>query len=172
MDFLFIRRDKSVLKIDNRKGVIMNWKHICMVVFHGIIISSAFSVELFVATDGNDVNPGTRARPFATLERARDAVREWKQHKSLPAEGITIWIREGVYRRSRTFELTSEDSGTKNSRVVFRACEGEKVSICGGEEILASVFRPVRDQEVLARLVAEAKVKVLEADIRQLGITD
>ncbi|MFW6162722.1 MAG: hypothetical protein ACODAJ_08110, partial [Planctomycetota bacterium] len=32
--------------------------------------------DFVVATDGDDANPGTRRRPFATLARARDAVRE------------------------------------------------------------------------------------------------
>ncbi|MGA2660073.1 MAG: hypothetical protein ABSH34_21430, partial [Verrucomicrobiota bacterium] len=35
--------------------------------------------DFFVAPTGNDANPGTADRPFATLERARDAVRQLKQ---------------------------------------------------------------------------------------------
>ena len=41
-------------------------------------------VALYVAADGSDENPGTEAEPFATLERARDAVREIKQAGPLP----------------------------------------------------------------------------------------
>jgi len=36
------------------------------------------AADLYIATDGSDGNPGTEARPFATLERARDAVRDWE----------------------------------------------------------------------------------------------
>ena len=31
--------------------------------------------RFWVAPDGSDANPGTKAEPFATLERARQAVR-------------------------------------------------------------------------------------------------
>ena len=36
--------------------------------------------DFFVATDGRDSNPGTPDRPFATLSRARDAVRELRKN--------------------------------------------------------------------------------------------
>ena len=30
--------------------------------------------DFYVSTDGSDKNPGTKAKPFATIEKARDAV--------------------------------------------------------------------------------------------------
>ena len=33
-------------------------------------------VDFYVATDGNDNNPGTVEKPFATISRARDAIRK------------------------------------------------------------------------------------------------
>ena len=39
------------------------------------------AADFVVATDGNDANPGTEGRPFATLGRARRAVREMKKKK-------------------------------------------------------------------------------------------
>ncbi|MFN7562673.1 MAG: hypothetical protein ACK5TH_12895, partial [Prosthecobacter sp.] len=33
------------------------------------------AADFHVATNGDDKNPGTQEKPFATLERARDAVR-------------------------------------------------------------------------------------------------
>jgi len=33
------------------------------------------AADFYVATNGSDTNPGTEARPFATLERARDEAR-------------------------------------------------------------------------------------------------
>jgi len=35
--------------------------------------------EFYVSPSGDDRNPGTRVKPFRTLERARDAVREMKK---------------------------------------------------------------------------------------------
>jgi tetratricopeptide (TPR) repeat protein len=45
------------------------------------------AVEFYVAPDGDDTNPGTWQRPFATLQRARDAIRALKGQGGLPAGG-------------------------------------------------------------------------------------
>ena len=39
------------------------------------------AAEFHVAPTGNDANPGTMEKPFATLERARDAARKLKDPK-------------------------------------------------------------------------------------------
>ena len=39
--------------------------------------------DFYVAVDGDDKNPGTLEKPFATFEKARDAVRELKKTKTL-----------------------------------------------------------------------------------------
>ena len=41
-------------------------------------LGAAWGEDLFVATSGSDTNPGTEMKPFATLERARDAIRAVK----------------------------------------------------------------------------------------------
>lgn len=43
---------------------------------------SAHGADFVVAPGGSDGNPGTRARPFATLARARDALRAFKKDTS------------------------------------------------------------------------------------------
>lgn len=60
--------------------------------------------ELYLAPDGDDCGAGTLDAPFATLERARDAVRELKQD-GLPAEGVTVRLRGGTYVVEDTFAL-------------------------------------------------------------------
>ncbi len=79
------------------------------------------AAEFHVATTGNDTNPGTEAKPFATLERARDAVRE-----ALPrATGdIVVSIRAGAYRLEQTLLLTPQDSGRDGVAVVWRSADG------------------------------------------------
>jgi hypothetical protein len=61
------------------------------------LLGSTFVVraDFHVSTLGTDVNPGTASRPFATLERARDAIRELKAQRGLPKGGLTVWIHEG-----------------------------------------------------------------------------
>lgn len=85
----------------------------------------------YVATDGNDDNPGTFEQPFATLEKARDAIRKAQ------IQDAVVVIRGGKYFRLRTFTLTEQDSGT-----VYRAYPGETVRLIGGQEISADQFGP------------------------------
>src|SRR5689334_13865240 len=88
---------------------------------------SGGATEFFIATSGSNNNPGTRAKPFATLERARDAIRQLKQKGPLPKNGVTIWLRSGDYSRTNALELTTADSGTPQSPIVWRAYQDEPV---------------------------------------------
>ncbi len=42
---------------------------LCAVILLSFCVPS-FALELYVAPDGHDTNPGTKARPFATVSRA------------------------------------------------------------------------------------------------------
>ena len=130
----------------------------------------AAHAEFYVSTTGSDSYPGTRARPFATLDRARDAIRAIKKIGALPAGGVTVWVRGGVYPIASTFALTAEDSGAKDSPVIYRACDGEQVQLIGGIEITG--FKPVRDSGTIERFDPAARGRVLQADLKAQGITD
>ena len=96
----------------------------------------------FVAPDGNDRWSGRLAAPnaagndgpFATLARARDAVREVKTTGAVQ-EPITVMVRGGKYYLDRTLILGPEDSGTQDSPVTFRAYPGEKPILSGGRRL-------------------------------------
>ena len=79
------------------------------------------AVEFCVGANGSDANPGTRAKPFATLERARDAVRQLRQDGKPTKSGVTIWLRGGDYLRTNALELTCADSGTPERPITLRA---------------------------------------------------
>ena len=119
--------------------------------------------EFTVAPDGKDTNAGTRSAPFATLGRARDAVRTLKQAGPLPDGGVTVWIREGVYRLDTTLQLGPEDSGSTAAPVVYRACVGEEAIFDGSRPIDATAFRKIEDASTLARLCPAARGNVLTA---------
>jgi len=139
---------------------------------------SAPRATLFVAPNGHDAWSGRLAEPnaegtdgpFATLERARDEIRQMKQAGPLPPGGVTVEVRGGIYERERTFELTAEDSGTETAPVVYRARKGEEVRLVGGKVV--TNFQPVTDPAVLNRLDEAARGKVLQADLRALGVTE
>ncbi len=128
-------------------------------------------VELYVAADGSETNPGTNEKPFGSLQRARDAIRELRR-TGQPASPITVWVRGGVYYRTDTFQLTQEDSGTQEAQIAYRACGDEKPRLVGGQKIKASWCRAVTQPDVLKRLDESARDKVLQVDMKAHGITD
>jgi len=131
---------------------------------------SGAPAEFCIATDGSDANPGTRAKPFATLERARDAIRELKQNGALPKNGVTIWVRGGDYFRTNALQLAATDSGTQQSPIVWRAYKDEPVRLLGGR--ILTGFTPVSDPTVLARFNETARGHVVQINLRNLGIAD
>ena len=126
--------------------------------------------EIFVATDGSDANPGTKRKPFATLEQARDEVRKSRKNGKLPKGGVVISLRAGDYVRTNTLELTAGDSGTPESPVVWQAAQNEKVRLLGGRKLEG--FKAVKDPVVLARLDGTARSHVMQMDLRTLGTVE
>jgi len=82
--------------------------------------------DFFVAPTGNDANPGTAARPFATLERARDAVRQLQQAGPLK-EPVNIKLQGGTYRLAREVVFGPEDSGTAACPITYMAAGTQPV---------------------------------------------
>ena len=151
------------------------WTYVCAVVavvcFSVPVAGWTKTIELYVATDGRDTNPGTKEKPLRSLEAARDAVRRLKK-TAIPDGGFTVWLRGGIYYRTDTFELTAEDSGTANSPVVYRAYPSEQVRLVGSREIPRQWFKPVTDKATLARLDPAVGGKVLQVDLKGHQIPD
>jgi len=60
------------------------------------------SCNYYISPLGSDKNSGKNIKtPFKTLEQARDKIRE----NILPSNGVTICLREGLYKRTKSFEL-------------------------------------------------------------------
>ncbi len=86
---------------------------------------------IYVGPAGNDMNPGTRLRPLATLEGARNRARELKA-VNIKNNPIEIIILEGEYFLSEPLTLTHEDSGTPSTPVVYKSEPGKKPVFYGG----------------------------------------
>ncbi|WP_326791742.1 right-handed parallel beta-helix repeat-containing protein [Streptomyces sp. NBC_00841] len=129
--------------------------------------------SFFVATNGNDSNQGTQAAPLATLEKARDVIRTWRQGAPGRAtEPVTVFLRGGTYRRTGSFTLEAQDSGAPGRPVTYAAYNGEQVRLVGGVDLPATGFEPVSDQAIRDRLPAGSRDIVREFDLKTLGITD
>jgi hypothetical protein len=98
-----------------------------------LVCFSVQAADFYVATGGSDANPGTQEKPFATIARARDAVR------AMIARGLTkdltVVIRGGTYRVTEPIVFSLKDSGTEEHSITYRAAAGEKPVISGGRLI-------------------------------------
>lgn len=128
-----------------------------------------FAVEFFVAPAGNDSNPGTREKPFGSLEKARDAIRALKAQRNLPGP-IGVRLLPGEYRVDGTFELAKEDSGTEAAPIVYRADQKGTAVLYGGTRL--NGFVPVTDATILERLPVEARGKLFQCDLNKSGVAD
>jgi hypothetical protein len=87
----------------------------------------------YVAVSGKDTNPGTATAPFATIQRARETVRE--KIKEGLTKDILVEIRGGTYPLTETLTFGPEDSGTEKHSVTYAAAPGAKVVLDGGRKI-------------------------------------
>jgi hypothetical protein len=87
----------------------------------------ARAADYLVAPTGSDADPGTLERPFATLQRARQAARQAKGRQA-----VTVFLREGTYYLPETLTFTAEDSGAKDAPVTYQAYQNERAVISGG----------------------------------------
>lgn len=98
----------------------------------------------FVAPDGSDgwsgqlpaPNDRKTDGPFATLERARDAVRERKAADRQAGWPRRVMVRDGIYPLTQTLVFASEDSGEPDAPTVYMAYPGEHPVISGGRRII------------------------------------
>ena len=98
--------------------------------------------KFYVATDGNDAWTGRLPAPdaagtdgpFATLTRARDAIREVKATAGLH-QPVKVLVRGGTYHLSETLMLRSQDSGTASFPITYMAYAGEQPVLSGGRLI-------------------------------------
>ena len=128
--------------------------------------SANATADFFVSTQGSDLWSGTLKEPnaqatdgpFATLDRARDAVRVVDKDRD-----ILVLIREGKYQLTRTVVFELEDSGSNDSKVTYAAYPGERPAFSSGQEILGWK----RAQTDLPGLPMEANGKVWVAEVSE-----
>jgi hypothetical protein len=96
---------------------------------------------LWVAPGGNDAWPGTPDQPFATLERARDAVRTLPQDLRMHHD-VTVYLRDGQFRLDGPLTLRPQDSGQGGHNVIYRAAPGEHPVVSASTRIPGASWEP------------------------------
>jgi hypothetical protein len=90
--------------------------------------------HFYIAPDGIDTNPGTKEKPVASLNAARDRIREWKKKNQI-SDTVFVMVKGGQYFLKEPFVLENEDSGTKQFPVVYFAKQGASPVFNGGIQI-------------------------------------
>jgi hypothetical protein len=99
------------------------------------------SSDFYVSPDGDDNNPGTLDRPFASIQHAKDIVRLVNENIKSP---INVYLRGGKYHLSETIVFSSQDSGRNGSNVIYLPYQNEIPIISGGVDV--SGFQSVLGQ--------------------------
>ena len=118
--------------------------------------STCQAKRFFVATDGNDQWSGTLDSPnadqtdgpFATLTRARNAIRQLKLAGALQRP-VEVLVRGGTYELATPFHLSAGDSGSRQAPITYAAFPGEEPVLSGGRRI--TDWQPYRDNIVCAQ---------------------
>ncbi|MGH8017070.1 MAG: right-handed parallel beta-helix repeat-containing protein, partial [Opitutaceae bacterium] len=133
-----------------------------------------------VATYGNDGSDGSSGSPFATIARARDAIRAATGRTDSGGEpqgnwrGATVVIRGGAYWLKSPLTFDTRDSGTESDPVDYQAASGETVIISGAYPVPDDAWELVssssEDSFAWSRLPASSRGKVYRLDVGALGL--
>ncbi|NUM52632.1 MAG: right-handed parallel beta-helix repeat-containing protein [Candidatus Hydrogenedentes bacterium] len=136
------------------------------------------ALVVYVAPNGNDAWSGTAQAPnaensdgpVATLERARDLLRDIRPRARLKPGRIEVRVLPGTYERTASFDLSAQDGGSEQSPVVYTAY-GDGASVLSGGRALSA---PVPLGEDIARRLPsdDARGKVRQYDLKTAGISD
>ncbi len=109
-------------------------------------------IQFHVDLHGSDANPGNADHPFASLQRARDAVRNLDKRG---LSGVTVLLGEGTHYLEQPLRLEPEDSGTPECPITYAALPGRNVTISGARR-LECRWESWRDGIFRCRLSPEA----------------
>ncbi|MGA2621446.1 MAG: right-handed parallel beta-helix repeat-containing protein [Thermoguttaceae bacterium] len=109
----------------------------------GPLAAAEPQADLYVSTHGNDAwsgrlsrpNPTQTDGPLATLDRARQLVRELKRAEADRQRPIVVAIRGGTYFLARPLEFGPDDSGTQRAPIVYQAYGQERPLVSGGVKL-------------------------------------
>jgi hypothetical protein len=88
--------------------------------------------QFYVSPTGNDSNSGSRKLPFATIGRARDAIRTVRCGIT---KDVTVYLRGGTYAVQSPLIFNELDSGVDGFNITYQNYEGEYVEVNGGYQI-------------------------------------
>lgn len=128
--------------------------------------------EIFVSPNGDDANIGSMDYPLATISKALDKVQVLQESLTDGVGGIVVYLRAGTYTAMESITLNAAHSGADDVPVIISAYDNEEVIISGGTTISGNDFSAVTDEEILEKLQDSAKNKIVQVDLKALGIQE
>ena len=116
--------------------------------------SKAYGLDIYIAPNGSDSNPGTESAPLQSLEGARDKVRTLAKNQT-----IRVLFKAGTYRFSNPVAFNANDSGTPTNPIVYSSAPGETAFFDGGVAVDMSQFSLVSGS-LADRLAPQARGNV------------
>src|SRR5690349_5840110 len=98
----------------------------------GTFAAASVSGDVFVSPNGNDANPGTKAAPVRTPQRAQQLIRALNGDLS---RDVTVVLADGFYRLASPLTLTAADSGSNGHNVIWTADTGARPVLAGSARI-------------------------------------
>ncbi|MFC2099048.1 right-handed parallel beta-helix repeat-containing protein, partial [Bacteroidota bacterium] len=110
----------------------MYWRSICFLIVSISAFPAANNAEdlnYYISPAGNDAWAGNINKPFASIQKARDVIREVNKG----GNSVTVYLREGIYQLSGPIIFNPEDSGNESAPITYTAYAGENPVIMGGK---------------------------------------
>lgn len=145
-------------------------KQLLKTVIFLLVINHAFGQEFYVSPAGNDKSKGTAAAPIATLSKAQELIKKFKTANPNYEGDIIVHIGPGNYELQAGFKLDEAVTGSKQTPIIWRGVDKDKVIISGGKKIKSSAFKKVNDPAILMRVDKSAAATLYQICLKQIGI--
>jgi hypothetical protein len=88
------------------------------------------TASFYVSPKGDDANIGSIDAPFASIAKAKEAVRALPTKEK--ANGVQVFLRGGTHKLTETIVFGLEDSGSEGSQISYEAYQDETPIISSG----------------------------------------
>jgi hypothetical protein len=145
-------------------------KQLLKTVIFLLVINQVLGQEFYVSPAGNDKSNGTAAAPVATLSKAQELIKKFKTANPNYEGDIIVHIGPGNYELQEGLKLDETVTGSKQTPIIWRGVNKDKVIISGGKKIKSSAFKKVKDPSILIRVGKSAAAALYQVSLKQLGI--
>ena len=145
-------------------------KQLLKTVIFLLVINHALGQEFYVSPAGNDKSNGSAAAPVASLSKAQLLIKKFKAANPNYEGDIVVQLGAGNYELKEGFKLDETITGSKQTPIIWRGVNKDKVIISGGKKIKGSAFKKVNDPAILMRVGKTAAASLYQIPLKQLGI--